>query len=189
MKQIPKTVVALYHSHHNLPFWHRPDNPYAIFIPDLYKNIAIENYLSAGRVHTREGLASNHYMFPILEGLLNLDLPIMAHVSINFDRKNKELVYTKRIWIQLTTVPHDWDGNTLPIIVRNGKIMVESLCLIDNATYCPLQFIGENIVPGEETPVFWTNFFRAKLRAERAAAEKSHTKTKHRLRLLYSVTR
>lgn len=190
MNQSPKTVVALYRSHHDLPFWSGPGNPYAIFIPDRYKNIAIENYLGAGRIHTRQGLTSSHYMFPILMGLLNLDLPkIMAHVSINFDRKNNGLVYTKRIWIQLTTIPHEYelDGNTLPIVVRNGKVMVDSLCLTDNQTHSPLQFLGDEVVPGEETSTFWTNFFRAKLQAERVAAQQNLAEAKHRARLLSSI--
>lgn len=189
--QSSKTVVALYHSHHNLPFGFSPENPYDIFCPDKHRNFIVDSYRSIGRVSIRQGLADSHFMFPILEGLQNLNLPnIMAHVSIYFSVKTKSLISGKPIWVQLSTKPHDGDENAMPIVVKDDKIMVENLCinLTNNGTHSPLDFIGDEVVPGEGTPAFWTKFFLEKLMAERAESHQIYTEAKRRQRLLLEVT-
>ncbi len=191
MNQSPKTVVALYYNHHNLPFGISSENPYALFCPDNHKNFIAENYIGTNRIFMREGLANSHFMFPVLEGLYNLSLPnVMAHVSINFDGKTKSLRTTRQTLIRLTTEPHDWrpDGNSLPIIVtKNNKITVESLCPLDYKALNPLQLTQVGVASEEETPVFWTNIFRKELDAEQVKARQTYAEARHRTRLFNSI--
>lgn len=159
--------VALYCSHHSLPFWHSPKNPYMLFDPT-----AIEDWTFDSRGNVLP--AEQHSVMPILKGLLALDLPgVMAHVSIIFDPHENTVEYSKRCWVQITTEPEEFDNDDLPVVVRAKEVLVTHLWGGDNGTYTPYQLLSKEKVTGEDTPEFWTEWFIAQLRQAKAIAHQS----------------
>ncbi|MBT6691078.1 hypothetical protein HOB10_01950 [Candidatus Parcubacteria bacterium] len=156
--------VALYTSHHSLPFWHDPKNPYALFDPK-----AIEGWTC----DSKNGVlpAEEHSVMPILNGLLALDIPgATAHVSIILNPHENTVEYGHRCWVQITTEAEEIDNDDLPIVVREGEVLVAHLWGGDNATYTPYQLLDKDPVEGERTPDFWAKFFLEKLQTTKERA-------------------
>jgi len=181
--------VALYDDHHNLPFWHSPKNPQLLFNPEKHGTYNFENSMSVGRKRDSSGLATQHYMWPILLGLHELNLPeIMAHVSFIIDESKQRVgAFNKRKWVQITTEPVKFE-RSLPIIVEGNQVVVESLWGRDNGTASPLEFTGsDTFVDGEETAIFWENLFHNKLRESKKEAQIEFQKCNHTLELYSNV--
>lgn len=176
--------VALYKSHHSLPFWHSPENPYGLFNPDILHDWSYQHY---GEVCGKNP-ATEHFMMPVLNGLLALDIPgALANVSIIFDTE-KKLIFPPsrdRYWIQITTEPKKWKKG-LPVVVnKNGKVKVYDLWGGDNGTYDPYQLIKET--PKElHSAKFWTKFFLNRLRETKKKIEKKAKEATEELRI-YSI--
>lgn len=172
--------VALYNSHHQLPFWHRPKNPYGIFDSTLLNMLPDWTYKKdewdEEHYCQKTGPATEHYMLPVLNGLLALNLPgVMAHVSLCFDSNKKAVYSPKRVWVQITTESALTDANGLPVVVQeNGGVAVTHLWGGDNGTYTPYQLLGKEPVEGETTPEFWTKFFLDQLREVKGRLQKKY---------------
>lgn len=155
--------IALYKHHHELPFWHDPYNPYALFDPTV-----VEDWICKDR--DGDFLAKDHLIMHVLKGLLALDIPgVMAHVSFIIDVDLQTVKSPKRCWVQITTQAAKNDDDGLPIVIRDNKVQVTHLWGGDNGTYSPY-----GLLPDERdehlTAEFWTNFFLEKLRKRSAEA-------------------
>jgi len=150
--------VALYDSHHSLPFWSNPKNPYGLYDPKHLEGLFFQ------ATERRLRPASEHYMVPVLNGLLSIDYPgIMAHVSIILNYVDGEFRSAHRVWVQFTSEPVEWGDDRLPVVVKDGVVQVEHLWGRDNGTHNPFGFLGSKSVEGEDTPEFWADFFMKKL--------------------------
>jgi hypothetical protein len=169
--------VALYPSHHCLPFWHEPANPEILFDPSALEGWTYEknNGFEKGEVRP----ATELHVMAVLNGLFALEIPgVMAHTSIIFNPQKKSVSFPKRVWVQITTEPSEEDESGLPVVVKDGKVQVMHLWGGDNRTYTPFELLGNRPVEGEKTPEFWTKFFLAKLREAKKAACEDAEKTR-----------
>lgn len=152
-------LTALYHNHHSLPFWHSPNNPYVIYSFDLLRNYSLE----------KQNDGYNHYMRPVLDGLLKLDYPLLANVSFNLNIEKKTIQPIKRCWVQISSLPEKFNNNILPqIIDEHGNLLVNHIWGGDNGTYDPYRLISEfskeeDYYKGRYDANFWENFFRERL--------------------------
>lgn len=151
-------LTALYYNHHSLPFWHSPSNPYVIYSFDLLRDYSLE----------KQNDGYNHYMRPVLDGLLKLDYPLLANVSFNLNIENKTIQPIKRCWVQISSLPEKFNNNILPqIIDEHGKLLVNHIWGGDNGTYNPYSLINkfseEDYDNGRYDANFWENFFHEKL--------------------------
>jgi len=158
-------LIALYHSHHSLPFWHSPENPYAIYrdrILESFKFRPWDNYPTD----------KSHPMEPIINGLHKIDLPVLANVSLSLNYSKMVINSTKRYWVQITTLPNSFDEERVPIILEKNIVQVEHLWGGDNGTYSPLNFLPDYRSSFNEitTPEFWAIFFLQKLFEEKNKA-------------------
>lgn len=159
--------IAFYQDHHFLPFNDEARNPDYLYDPSNIKSWTYQDD------NNRTRKASSHYMMPILRSLYALNLPnVMAHVSLIMDRDTKTIKSCKRVWIRITTMPADYDGVGLPIIVKNGVMQVNGLWGYANNSYRPHQLLGDQPVPGEKTARFWSKYFLERLAEEKAEVEK-----------------
>lgn len=171
--------VALYSGHHSLPFWHNPKQPEILFDESMAdKNVVFEVFESIdenrGRFVTKEVPAKDFWIWPILKGLLDIDLQLLAHVSILFDRHTETFSLPRRVWIQISTLPNEVDQNGIPVVILDGKVQVEHLWGGDNGTYTPYQLLGRKPVDNEQTPEFWTQYFSEQLvKAKQAAVREA----------------
>jgi hypothetical protein len=164
--------VALYNSHHKLPFWREPGNPTCLFDPAILDGwIYEDDEIEEGMWGTKEKPIAEHFMFPVLNGLLAIDLPgVMAHVSLIFDTEKKIMSCPKRVWVQITTEPSKEDEAGLPIIVKEGIVQVEDLYGEDGDSYTPYQLLEKDPAEGEDTADIWTAFFLRKLHEKKEEA-------------------
>jgi|GEM_PF-6264649 len=158
--------VATYSDHHFLPFWHSPKNPNGFFDPNAISEWTCEGYGIDGKDVQKNRPATEHYIMPVLMGLFFLDLPgVMAHVSMIFDHEKRTIDSPKRIWVQITTEPKEWDDTP---IVKDNKVQVEHLWGGDNKTYNPFGFLKIDADEKEiHTSEFWIKFFLSKLKEEK----------------------
>ena len=170
-------VIALYKSHHELPFWHEPTQPKVLF--DESK-MASYNYV--GDESIKDISAKNDSMWPILLGLEKLQvLNAMAHVSFIFNDELKTYSYPKRVWVQITTIPPISDlDKGIPLIIKNEKINVVCLWGHDNKTHRPWGLLTEDIARKEQMkPEFWTTFFKKKIYEQKNEVKKSLAKAEN----------
>lgn len=164
--------VATYDHHHLLPFWHTPVNP-----EYLFKKSDLNGWTYLGRVHQDKPMtklpALEHWIMPVFDGLVLLDLPVMAHVSFVFDEEKRMIERPKRIWVQISTEPIEWTETELPIIVKEGKVQVESLWSCADTSYDPFNLLPYGYDQEKaKTPEFWRDFFHAQLLQAKAEAIK-----------------
>lgn len=158
-------IIALYPSHHMLPFWHSPQQPTEVFDPKRHHGRKV--VFDRKSVHLRK-----FWLWPILKGLHMVDLPVMAHISTFYQNTvDKKWHLPKRSWIQITTLPTTKDSNGIPIVIDNGIVTVKHLWGGDNGTYTPYQLLGKESIPEEETPEFWRDFIIGKLREVKVEAQ------------------
>ncbi|MCB9816432.1 hypothetical protein H6786_03480 [Candidatus Nomurabacteria bacterium] len=160
--------VALYPGHHSLPFWHRPQQPEVLFDESMAdKNVVFEVVErideDRGRYVTNEVPAKDFWIWPILKGLSDVDLPLLAHVSFPFDKGTETFSLPKRVWIQISTLPDEVDQDGIPVVVVDGEVQVAHLWGGDNRTHTPYQLLGKEPVDNEQTPEFWTQYILARL--------------------------
>ncbi len=153
--------IALYQHHHELPFWHHPTQPYAMFDEKEMAYYQTE-YPESDSTNAVESLD-----WPIFIGLNDLEYPnLMAHVSYIFDIKNKIAKRPKRFWVQITTIPELFGEDGLPILVKDGKVQVEHLWGGDNGTFSPHAFI-KDVGPKDIASKVWGYCFSKKLQEEK----------------------
>lgn len=173
--------VAMYRSHHELPFWGGKHNPNCLFDPSILVDWTFEKSVSAvvdgvDCVVDKEFPASENILMPILNGLLAINmLGVMANVSLFFDHEKKSIVVPKRVWVQISTEPEEKDEQGLPIVVKDGVVQVSHLWGGDNGTCSPFELLGKELVEEKNTPEFWTKFFVEKLcEAKKKALEEAN---------------
>ncbi|MCX6701712.1 MAG: hypothetical protein NTX96_00765 [Candidatus Zambryskibacteria bacterium] len=165
--------VALYSHHHCLPFWHSPSQPDIMFDPETMADWKMEIVCDAalpGQTRLREISIKEIWAWPLLLGLVSIDLPIMAHVSIRFNDGKVE--FPKRVWVQITTLPETTGADGLPVVVDgNGDVQVKLLWGRDNGTYSPNELLD---VSNEKRmiPDTWHHFFHTKLWTAKQSATK-----------------
>lgn len=170
--------IALYQHHHELPFWHQPKQPYAIFDEKEMADYQID-YPESDRVNVDESLD-----WPIFIGLKDLEYPnLMAHVSFIFDSKNKIAKRPKRFWVQITTTPELFGEDGLPVMIKDGKVQVEHLWGGDNGTFSPHTFI-KDFGPKDIAPKVWTYFFSKKLQQEKIKVQEEVHKAVEKVKYL-----
>ena len=184
--------VALYSSHHSLPFWHTPAHP-----DGFYNPANLDGWTFRAREAEEEDEkafpATEHWVMPILNGLFTLDLPgVMAHVSMRFDFRNKEISAPKRVWVQITTEATEEVVEGVPLVVNGDGVQVSHLWGGDNGTYHPFQLLEKKDYESDEakTPEFWTAFFLGKLQlAKKEACQEANEARAEaeRVENLYSI--
>jgi hypothetical protein len=151
--------IALYPSHHCLPFWHKPRQPELIFDSGSMADWTLEGS------HGEDIPVHTSWMWPILQGLSAIDMPLLAHVSMNF--VDGKIHYSKRVWVQITTLPTTIDDRGIPLVVgSNNEALVDCLWGWDNQTYSPQQ-LPEARDGSEEDYAqaeYWKNLFEGILR-------------------------
>lgn len=184
--------VALYSSHHSLPFWHSPRNPDGIYNPSMLGGWTFKAR-EAEEDDAKIFSATEHWVMPVLNGLFVLNLPgVMAHVSMFFDFKEKRISAPKRVWVQITTVTATETAEGIPIVVIDDKVQVKHLWGGDNKTYNPFQLLGkekseEEIAKRHE---FWMAFFLEKLQQTKKSVCQEATDARveaERVEKLYSI--
>jgi hypothetical protein len=154
--------VALYSSHHSLPFWHSPENPNIMFDTSYLGNWT---YINAG--NELDQPAMEHWSIPILLGLQKINIPgLMANVSIFFDKKTRKIIVPKRVWVQITTEPKTFRDD-IPLVVEGGNVKVEHIWGGDNKGYWPNDLIDEKDKEKTGNCSFWHDFFLFKLKKVR----------------------
>lgn len=164
-------LIALYQSHHQLPFWGGETNPFDIFKPEKYKDLPFEgptivenNTIIGNETITLE---KEKYFFSFLSGLHNIKANnLMAHVSglcrCKF-KKEGYWHYEKRIWVQITTLSKSFTEDSIPIVYDMlGKLNQEVISVWggDNGTYSPYGFFNEKLQEkAANDPKIWERFF------------------------------
>ena len=171
--------VALYLSHHHLPFWHNPEQPKVMFNPTEHASWKMEvrddRHLDECRTILVQ--ADTTWMWPILMGLHQIELLAMAHVSFGFSEG--QIKPRGRGWVQVTTIPvTEVDGIPLVVDMVDGKpvVQVNRLWGFDNGTRTPWEFEWARTASEAEkmTPGFWTASFRREIfAASRGEMEKA----------------
>lgn len=159
--------VLLYPDHHQLPFWHRPIQSTLLFDPVVLATWIVQKWNTSGFYYPDPAApsATENYMWPILCGLHQLDLPLLAHVSSPFVGGRVESL--KRKWVQFSNIP-DQEVNGIPQCIVDGKAVVTCLWGHDNGTYSPYELLATNEdLPEHKTPRFWVDFFLGILREAR----------------------
>lgn len=171
--------IALYNHHDDLPFGPFPEQPNRMFNPDAMENLLMwvqteepdpaNKDLNKGKdIPFKETL-----LWAMLQGLRRIDLPIMAHASINFPSDGR-VESALRTHVQISTMPGRVGHDGLPVIVNRGWIAVESLWESDKEAYV----LSELLPPGvdmtrSEDPIFWEHIFLGHLiRAKNAADQR-----------------
>jgi hypothetical protein len=148
--------VVFYPSHYNLPFTRnvhaRACQPMSFFNPIVMRSW----------VERRSGLvAMSNSIWPVLLGLYNLDSPeMLAHVSANFWDGRYSL--PSKTWVQISTVTGIFDVKSIPLVVRDGKVLVDHLWGGDNGTITPYQ-LPENDLIRKNKESFWEDYFYEEL--------------------------
>ena len=162
MKEVTMKV-ALYPHQYNLPSGKVVINPALLFDPSTFGQIKC----NSGCCQTS---AEDHFMLPVLNGLYDFDLPdVIAHVSLNLSRA-REIRTTYRIWIELTTAPHKYNKDGLPISVKNGKVQVQSLWRVPGWTSYPSEMLNPSELRDSSKSDFWTSFFLKNLQQSKVEA-------------------
>jgi len=186
--------VALYSSHHFLPFWHTPQNPDGIYNP---ANLNDWRFLAreAEEEDVKAFPANEHWVMPILNGLFSLDLPgVMAHVSMIFNFREKVISVPKRVWVQITTEASEQTAEGLPIVVKDDEVQVKNLWGGDNKTYNPFQLLDKeksiDEIGKRLMSEFWTTFFLEKLQQTKKQTSQEANEARaeaERVEKLYSI--
>lgn len=147
-------LVALYESYHCLPCMPNPALPNQVFHPEVHRN-------------QTDGII--RFIWPVLEGLNALDLPIMAHVSCLFQQDGQRTHIDDRVLVQLTTIPQHFTANGIPCTIIDGKLDVTCLWYSLANVYSPYELVSFTVQPAEQvfTSEFWVRFFLEKLARER----------------------
>lgn len=152
--------IAMHQSHHWLPFWDEPRQPKDMFDPKRYGNLKM---VVAGE----KLLARNTRLWPVLAGLHAVDMPVMAHVSAFCNCKGEGTYhYCRPTWVQITSIPDKTNRRGIPLVLKNGKLMVEHLWVGNDERGDPYQFLDrEDLLPSSvgHSPQYWTDFFLGKL--------------------------
>jgi hypothetical protein len=155
--------VVLYQDHHHLPFYgpgHHPDAP-------LTPEYGERELQHEGKPFPLKST----WLWPVLEGLQESNLPYLAHVSALCGcGKNGRWHFCKRVWVQITTMPEEQVGG-IPLIVKNDEKTVTHLWGGDNGTRSPYDFLPEAERDVVHDKTFWKSFFEGKLRDAKAEAE------------------
>ncbi len=163
--------VALYRSHHNLPFGHEPSNLDAMFNPLNMRDWPTPWGNDLFPLY-------QHPFWPILMGLYLLDLPALGHMALPVEEG--QFGSCKRTWIQITTVSPRSNEHGTPIVRdgRTGSLLVHPLWAKDLGTevYMPHHLLPDSLVEElaerseTEKIGFWRQFFLDKLKESRAEA-------------------
>lgn len=158
--------IALYENHHHLPFWHNPQQPVSLFDP---RRDEMRPFGKGGEVIATK----QTHIWPILLGLRSVEVSLLAHVSAFCSCVGAgQWHYPKRIWVQITTMPHDRDQNGSPIVVDgDGKVAVYHVWGGDNGTYSPHDLLSdarEREVAEAQGPEFWRAFFHERVTQARS---------------------
>ena len=157
--------IAFYSSHYFLPFWCDPKNPVAVFNSS---RMAKYKATICGRTFFLE----EDLVWPVLEGLRLIDLPLLANISLIVVDERQVFDFPERVWVQITTLP-ECQENGMPIVVEDNEVSVVHLWGGDNGTYRPHGFVGSEIKREVFfAPAFWADFFLDKLKEAKECALK-----------------
>lgn len=166
--------IALYSNHHYLPFWSHPKQPDAVFDPNAMSD------WQYGVIEGKPVPVKETWVWPIMIGLVLIELPIMAHVSATFAEGRVEIPH--RMWVQITTLPREFDPDGFPLVVKEDVVQVKSLWGRDNGTYDPRQLFAVTFEERMRSST-WKNFFEKSLREARSHVEKTFLEAERALRV------
>lgn len=153
-------LIVLHQSHHWLPFWDKPRQPKQVFNPRLHGNLKVV-------VANQKLLARNTRLWPVLAGLDAVDMPVMAHVSAFCSCKGERAFhYCRPLWLQITTRPKELDRRGIPLVIKDGELMVEHLWVGNDDPGHSYQFLNrEHLLPTAvgHSPHYWADYFIGKL--------------------------
>jgi hypothetical protein len=115
--------VLLYPDFRQLPFACSPKQPKTVFKPEEMENGQLEQVTSLGSEELgQDRRVGKTYIWPFLMGIHELQLPLLAHVSIGFKEGIKEGIVSigERLWVQFTTISKERDENGIPLILGPG---------------------------------------------------------------------
>jgi hypothetical protein len=180
--------IALYRSHHQLPFWRSSwTNPYMMINPHALD--------AQGWWWQQDGdvksPASTYFLMPVLQGLYNLHVEgVFAHVSLNLDQETFRIQGAHRVWVQLTTIPKKWVGGLPVVFNEETKPTVLHLWGGDNSTSTPFDWVRDEqqqIDPKSYNADFWSEFFLGKLQATKQHAQQRFDAAKNYLEVCRGI--
>ncbi len=170
-------LVALYQSHHELPWWGGKTNPFDIFSPEVHRTFPFKGGPKTEEVNSQTDrtvlgyekitLGESKHLFSFLSGLHAVETDhLMAHVSAmcSCELETKGWWhYPKRIWVQITTRPDEF-AKGLPIVydmVGKLKQEIRHVWGGDNGTHSPYEFFSTEEMQerASNNPDIWTRFF------------------------------
>jgi len=157
-------LVAFYKNWRHLPLGDKPQNPCGMFIHGKVSPFSTTKFFGGDPRHPKgQDIFANHPLWPVLRGMYEINIPeIMGHISCYVDsEKDDEIVYTKRVLVEITTATRDYDPDGLPIILdSDGKLQVAHLWGIKKKSVkSPFDLIPKPAPAGANTSEFWKNFF------------------------------
>jgi hypothetical protein len=169
-------LIALYQTHHQLPFWGGETNPFDIFSPGKHGAFPFKGgdkieVIDGQRTHVGNEMVSlkdAKYLFSFLSGLHDVECDyLIAHVSALCNcqlEKKGWWHYPKRVWVQITTRPNEFTKEGLPIvydIIGRCKSEIHHVWGGDNGTHSPYDFFSDEKIreKASNDPRIWTRFF------------------------------
>lgn len=171
-------IVALYPDHHHLPFWHSPTNAKEVFDPEVHAGRLVEAHESRWVPECRENMmfavgqrldeVGKAAAWNVLMGLHSVDAPqLMGHVSLlcNCGEEKRWWHWSKRFWVQISTLPEGWEGDGIPeIVADDGKTLRVRHVWSDTSIHrTPYGLIPEGDRDHADAE-YWKNFFSEKIR-------------------------
>ncbi len=172
--------VGLYKSYDNFPFGHKPQNPKRFFDPSMFANL---ERIAWGETKNSNPAKTDVFSAMILQGLWRLEIRAMAHVCLIEPRPSGgPKTISKEIWVQITTEPKE-DKSGMPKVVKKGVPQVVHLWTGNNIPGNPDGFLFQKFNSESGiAPVFWSNFFLAKLREVKDEAQREMIEVSERIR-------
>jgi hypothetical protein len=162
--------VLLYPDFRQLPFACSPKQPKTVFKPEEMENGQLEQITSLGSEELgQDRRVGKTYIWPFLMGIHELELPLLAHVSIGFE--NGIVKIGGRLWVQFTTISKERDENGIPLILGPGlRKEVELLWTPTLAVYGPSDVPGIGLRDFDQNTKkeLWTQCFARLLQKEKA---------------------
>lgn len=181
--------IALYSNHHDLPFWRSPRQSEFLFNPTVLKDFKYSGRRSDDTVG--DVFVKDTWVWSIFMGLYSIkSTKLMAHMSVDFNFRNRTFEFPKRVWIQISSVPLEKvDTTGVPLIVNDkSEVCVTLVWGKDNNTYNPYQLdLVKKANPSEASlkdAYFWEKLFINELLEIRKRIEKEHLALTAKLHLL-----
>lgn len=173
-------LIALYQSHHHLPYWSGDVNPFDVFRPDIHRSLPIQGPAKMGTGEKDDQiigyetipLVQEGSLFSFLTGLAAVDASaMMAHVSALTShslQKDGWWCFPKRIWVQVSTLSEEFTEAGVPVVydlAGKRKSEIKHIWGGDNGTHTPYEFFATQKLRNSaaQDSRVWKRFFEEQL--------------------------